>query len=64
MQNADDATFSDSVTPTWTLSLDGDRGIVVHTNEEGMSASNVTALCNVALSSKKRPATGEKGEIS
>lgn len=61
IQNADDTDFSAGVTPSFTVSLEGDRGLILHTNEDGLSYKNVDALCNLAKSSKTQPATGEKG---
>lgn len=51
VQNADDNNYSDNVEPTLTFIL-WDSGIIVMNNEQGFSAENIKALCDVGNSTK------------
>ncbi|XP_022722630.1 uncharacterized protein LOC111279838 isoform X2 [Durio zibethinus] len=52
VQNADDNVYSDNVEPTLTFLLQ-ESGIIVLNNEQGFSAQNIRALCDVGSSTKK-----------
>ncbi|XWS09171.1 hypothetical protein CRYUN_Cryun40dG0063400 [Craigia yunnanensis] len=52
VQNADDNVYSENVEPTLTFIL-RESGIIVLNNEQGFSAQNIRALCDVGSSTKK-----------
>ncbi|XVF29093.1 hypothetical protein REPUB_Repub15cG0090200 [Reevesia pubescens] len=52
VQNADDNAYSENVEPTLTFILQ-ESGIIVLNNEQGFSAQNIRALCDVGSSTKK-----------
>ncbi|XVF37971.1 hypothetical protein REPUB_Repub20aG0057200 [Reevesia pubescens] len=52
VQNADDNVYSENVEPTLTFILQ-ESGIIVLNNEQGFSAQNIRALCDVGSSTKK-----------
>ncbi|XP_050366227.1 protein NO VEIN [Argentina anserina] len=60
VQNADDNTYSTSIEPTLTFILQ-DSGIIVLNNEQGFSAENIRALCDVGSSTKKGSNAGYIG---
>ncbi|KAF3795130.1 hypothetical protein EJ110_NYTH06053 [Nymphaea thermarum] len=60
VQNADDNIYSKDVDATLAFILQPD-GIVVLNNEEGFTAENIRALCDVGNSTKKGSATGYIG---
>lgn len=60
VQNADDNTYSTHVEPTLTFILQ-DSGIIVLNNEQGFSAENIRALCDVGSSTKKGSNAGYIG---
>lgn len=60
VQNADDNTYPTCVEPTLTFILQ-DSGIVVLNNEQGFSAENIRALCDVGSSTKKGSNAGYIG---
>ncbi|XP_050219980.1 protein NO VEIN [Mercurialis annua] len=61
VQNADDNIYPESVEPTLTFILQ-ESGIVVLNNEEGFSAQNIRALCDVGNSTKKGSGAGYIGQ--
>ncbi|XVF65262.1 hypothetical protein PTKIN_Ptkin09bG0233400 [Pterospermum kingtungense] len=52
VQNADDNVYAENVEPTLTFILQ-ESGIIVLNNEQGFSAQNIRALCDVGSSTKK-----------
>ncbi|XP_021290702.1 uncharacterized protein LOC110421426 [Herrania umbratica] len=62
VQNADDNVYSGNVEPTLTFILQ-ESGIIVLNNEQGFSAQNIRALCDVGSSTKRGYAgyIGKKG---
>ncbi|KAM5562292.1 protein NO VEIN-like [Rosa sericea] len=60
VQNADDNTYPTYVEPTLTFILQ-DSGIIVLNNEQGFSAENIRALCDVGSSTKKGSNAGYIG---
>lgn len=52
VQNADDNVYTENVEPTLTFILQ-ESGIIVLNNEQGFSAQNIRALCDVGSSTKK-----------
>ncbi|KAK7318951.1 hypothetical protein RJT34_03660 [Clitoria ternatea] len=61
VQNADDNNYPENVEPTLTFILQ-DSGIVVLNNEQGFSAENMRALCDVGNSTKKGSNAGYIGK--
>ncbi|CBI17221.3 unnamed protein product, partial [Vitis vinifera] len=61
VQNADDNIYPENVEPTLTFILQ-DRGIIVLNNEQGFSAQNIRALCDVGNSTKKGSKAGYIGQ--
>ncbi|CAH9142188.1 unnamed protein product [Cuscuta epithymum] len=61
VQNADDNIYPGNVEPTLTFILQ-DKGIVVLNNEQGFSAKNIRALCDVGNSTKKGLSSGYIGK--
>ncbi|KAL6503587.1 hypothetical protein OROGR_025510 [Orobanche gracilis] len=61
VQNADDNVYPENVEPTLTFILH-EEGIVVLNNEEGFSAINIRALCDVGNSTKKGHNAGYIGK--
>lgn len=61
VQNADDNNYQENVEPTLAFIL-RDSGIVVLNNEQGFSAKNMRALCDVGNSTKKGSSTGYIGK--
>ena len=57
IQNADDNEYNMHTTPTLVFSVLPDR-IVLRNNEVGFSAKNVTAICDVARSTKSKHSLG------
>jgi hypothetical protein len=62
IQNADDNSYSDDVTPSLSLTLEQDR-IIIDSNENGFKVANIEAICKIGQSTKsgKREYIGEKG---
>lgn len=61
VQNADDNTYPTNVEPTLAFILQ-ESGIVVLNNEQGFSAQNIRALCDVGNSTKKGSNVGYIGQ--
>ncbi|KAM7485827.1 hypothetical protein LguiA_001836 [Lonicera macranthoides] len=61
IQNADDNVYPKNVEPTLTFILK-EGGIVVLNNEQGFSAENIRALCDVGNSTKKGATAGYIGK--
>ncbi|KZV48452.1 hypothetical protein F511_18258 [Dorcoceras hygrometricum] len=61
VQNADDNIYPKDVEPTLTFILQ-EKGITVLNNEQGFSAKNIRALCDVGNSTKKGNNTGYIGK--
>lgn len=61
VQNADDNTYPTNVEPTVAFILQ-ESGIVVLNNEQGFSAENIKALCDVGNSTKKGSSAGYIGK--
>ncbi|KAJ7955389.1 Histidine kinase/DNA gyrase B [Quillaja saponaria] len=61
VQNADDNNYPENVEPTLTFILQ-ESGIIVLNNEEGFSAQNIRALCDVGNSTKKGSNVGYIGK--
>ncbi|XP_077234844.1 histidine kinase-, DNA gyrase B-, and HSP90-like ATPase family protein [Tasmannia lanceolata] len=61
VQNADDNNYAENVEPTLVFILHA-TGITVLNNEEGFSAQNIRALCDVGNSTKKGSAAGYIGQ--
>ena len=61
VQNTDDNIYLENVEPTVTFILQ-DSGIIVLKNEQGFSAQNVRALCDVGNSTKKGSNAGYIGK--
>lgn len=61
VQNADDNIYPQSVEPTLAFIFE-ESGIVVLNNEEGFSAKNIRALCDVGNSTKKGSNAGYIGK--
>ena len=61
VQNADDNIYLENVEPTLTFILQ-DSGIIVLNNEQGFSAQNIRALCDVGNSTKKGSNAGYIGK--
>ena len=61
VQNADDNIYLENVEPTLTFIL-RDSGIIVLNNEQGFSAQNIRALCDVGNSTKKGSNAGYIGK--
>nr|GMD70176.1 uncharacterized protein LOC109178973 isoform X1 [Ipomoea batatas] len=61
VQNADDNIYPGNAEPTLTFILQ-DSGIVVLNNEQGFSAKNIKALCDVGNSTKKGHNSGYIGK--
>ncbi|XAR62555.1 hypothetical protein NMG60_11017357 [Bertholletia excelsa] len=61
VQNADDNLYAENVEPTLNFIL-CESGIVVLNNEQGFSAQNIRALCDVGNSTKKGLNTGYIGK--
>ncbi|XP_031130819.1 protein NO VEIN-like isoform X3 [Ipomoea triloba] len=61
VQNADDNVYPGNAEPTLTFILQ-DSGIVVLNNEQGFSAKNINALCDVGNSTKKGHNSGYIGK--
>ena len=54
IQNADDNTYDENVSPLAAFSLDSDhRRLTIHCNEHGFSAQDIEAICSVGKSTKK-----------
>jgi hypothetical protein len=51
IQNADDNTYADSVTPSLNLRIE-DSLVVFECNELGFSAENIKAICDIGASTK------------
>ncbi|OMO71017.1 Leucine-rich repeat, typical subtype [Corchorus capsularis] len=62
VQNADDNVYAENVEPTLIFILQ-ERGVIVLNNEQGFSAQNIRALCDIGSSTKKGYAgyIGKKG---
>lgn len=60
MQNADDNIYPEHVDPTIVFILQ-DTGIVILNNEQGFSAQNIRALCDIGQSTKKGSSAGYIG---
>ncbi|KAJ8760099.1 hypothetical protein K2173_010955 [Erythroxylum novogranatense] len=61
VQNADDNIYPENIKPTLAFILQ-DSGIVVLNNEQGFSAENIRALCDVGNSTKKGCGAGYIGQ--
>jgi hypothetical protein len=61
VQNADDNIYPENVEPTLTFILQ-ESGIIVLNNEQGFSAKNIRALCDVGNSTKKGSNVGYIGQ--
>lgn len=61
VQNADDNDYPENVEPTLTFILQ-ESGIIVLNNEQGFSAKNIRALCDVGNSTKKGSNAGYIGQ--
>ncbi|OVA05273.1 protein of unknown function DUF3883 [Macleaya cordata] len=61
VQNADDNIYPESVEPTLVFILQA-TGIVVLNNEQGFSAQNIRALCDVGNSTKRGSSAGYIGQ--
>ena len=61
VQNADDNIYLENVEPTLTFILQ-DSGIIVLNNEQGFSAQNIRAHCDVGNSTKKGSNAGYIGK--
>ncbi|PWA40966.1 hypothetical protein CTI12_AA557850 [Artemisia annua] len=61
VQNADDNVYPKHVEPTLTFILQ-EKSIIVLNNEQGFSAENVRALCDVGNSTKKTASSGYIGK--
>ncbi|KAA8548393.1 hypothetical protein F0562_000077 [Nyssa sinensis] len=61
VQNADDNVYQENVEPTLTFILQ-EAGIIVLNNEQGFSAHNIRALCDVGNSTKKGSTAGYIGK--
>lgn len=61
VQNADDNLYMDNVEPTLAFVLQS-TGIVVLNNEQGFTAQNIRALCDVGNSTKKGLNAGYIGQ--
>ncbi|KAL2469414.1 Histidine kinase [Abeliophyllum distichum] len=61
VQNADDNIYQENVEPTLTFIL-LETGIIVLNNEQGFSAKNIRALCDVGNSTKKGQNAGYIGK--
>ncbi|KAK1435357.1 hypothetical protein QVD17_01118 [Tagetes erecta] len=61
VQNADDNTYPINVEPTLTFILQ-EESIIVLNNEQGFSAENIRALCDVGNSTKKASSAGYIGK--
>ncbi|KAI3716434.1 hypothetical protein L1987_67311 [Smallanthus sonchifolius] len=61
VQNADDNSYPTNVEPTLTFVLQ-EKSIVVLNNEQGFSAENIRALCDVGNSTKKASSAGYIGK--
>jgi hypothetical protein len=61
VQNADDNIYPENIEPTLTFILQ-ESGIVVLNNEQGFSAKNIRALCDVGNSTKKGSNAGYIGQ--
>ncbi|XP_059632156.1 protein NO VEIN-like isoform X2 [Cornus florida] len=61
VQNADDNVYQENVEPTLTFILQ-EAGIIVLNNEQGFSAQNIRALCDVGNSTKKGSGAGYIGK--
>nr|XP_019705685.1 uncharacterized protein LOC105044003 isoform X2 [Elaeis guineensis] len=60
VQNADDNIYPEHVDPTIVFILQ-DTGIVILNNEQGFSAQNIRALCDIGKSTKKGSSAGYIG---
>ncbi|XP_076891842.1 protein NO VEIN-like [Bidens hawaiensis] len=61
VQNADDNSYPNNVEPTLTFILQ-EKSIVVLNNENGFSAENIRAICDVGNSTKKASSAGYIGK--
>ncbi|KAL6970999.1 hypothetical protein U1Q18_030681 [Sarracenia purpurea var. burkii] len=61
VQNADDNVYPENVEPTLSFILQ-ESGIIVLNNEQGFSAQNIRALCDVGNSTKKGSGAGYIGK--
>lgn len=61
VQNADDNMYPENVEPALVFILQS-TGVVVLNNEQGFSAHNIRALCDVGNSTKKGSNTGYIGQ--
>lgn len=61
VQNADDNIYPENVEPTLAFILQ-ESGITVLNNEQGFSAHNIRALCDVGNSTKKGTTAGYIGQ--
>ncbi|KAG2848601.1 hypothetical protein PC118_g4237 [Phytophthora cactorum] len=65
LQNADDNNYDDAVVPLGEFTLTTDKEIVFFNNEQGFSAANVQAICDVGASTKasidSEASIGKKG---
>ncbi|GFY81619.1 histidine kinase-, DNA gyrase B-, and HSP90-like ATPase family protein [Actinidia rufa] len=61
VQNADDNVYGENVEPTLSFILQK-SGIIVLNNEQGFSAQNIRALCDVGNSTKKGSGAGYIGQ--
>ncbi|TDH67095.1 hypothetical protein CCR75_008242 [Bremia lactucae] len=52
LQNADDNTYEEMVTPRGEFSLTADNELIFYNNEQGFSYSNIQAICDVGASTK------------
>ncbi|KAI0260315.1 hypothetical protein BC834DRAFT_901531 [Gloeopeniophorella convolvens] len=61
IQNADDNSYNPNVAPALHLRVE-DRLVVFECNEEGFSAANVNAICDIGASTKRERTRGFIGE--
>jgi hypothetical protein len=61
VQNADDNDYPENVEPTLTFIL-RESDIIVLNNEQGFSAQNIKALCDIGNSTKKGSNAGYIGQ--
>ncbi|XP_076948183.1 protein NO VEIN-like isoform X1 [Bidens hawaiensis] len=61
VQNADDNSYPNNVEPTLTFILQ-EKSIVILNNENGFSAENIRAICDVGNSTKKASSAGYIGK--
>ncbi|TMW56870.1 hypothetical protein Poli38472_006880 [Pythium oligandrum] len=63
LQNADDNSYPEGVSPRGTFVLTDDDSILFHNNEIGFSQANIQAICDVGASTKEQQTSSQVGLV-